>query len=66
MKKLLLLAAVGEAVTGLVLVVYPQIVVRLLFGAEIAGPGMVMSWVTGIALIALGLACWPARRWPAC
>lgn len=59
MKKLLSLAAAGEAVTGLVLLVYPPIVVRLLFGAEIAGAGIVMSRIAGIALIGLGTACWP-------
>jgi hypothetical protein len=59
MKKLLALVAAGEAAFGLVLLVHPPIVVRLLFGAEIAGAGMVMSRVTGIALIALGVACWP-------
>ena len=61
MKKLLALAAVGEATTGLVLLIYPPIVVWLLFGAEIAGPGVVMSRITGIALIALGVACWPGN-----
>jgi|SRR5882724_9097848 len=59
MKWLLALAAVGEAVTGLVLLVYPPIVIQLLFGAEIAGAGTVMSRISGIALIALGIACWP-------
>jgi hypothetical protein len=72
MKKLLALAAMGEAGTGLVLLVYPPIVVRLLFGAEIAGAGEVMSRIVGISLIALGLACWPGREtgrraaWPLC
>jgi hypothetical protein len=59
MKKLLVLAAVGEAALGLVLLVYPPIVVRLLFNAPIPGAGMVMSRVAGIALIALGVVCWP-------
>ncbi len=59
MKSLLALAAVGEAATGLILLVYPPIVVRLLFGADIAGAGMVMSRIAGISLMALGLACWP-------
>jgi hypothetical protein len=61
MKKLLALAAVGEAGTGLVLLIYPSIVVRLLFAAEIAGVGVVMSPIAGISLIALGIACWPVR-----
>lgn len=59
MKTLLALAAAGEAAFGLVLLASPPVVVRLLFDAEIAGAGMVMSRVAGIALIALGVACWP-------
>jgi len=59
MKKLLALAAVSEAVTGLVLLVYPPIVVHLLFGADIAGAGILLSRIAGISLIALGVACWP-------
>ena len=59
MKNLLKVTALGEAATGLVLVVYPPIVVQLLCGAEIAGAGIVMSRIAGISLIALGLACWP-------
>ena len=59
MKKALALAAVAEAGLGLVLLVYPPIVVRLLLGADIAGAGIVVSRVAGIALIALGVACWP-------
>ncbi len=59
MKKLLAMGAVSEAATGLVLLVYPSIVVSLLFGAEITGAGIVMSRLAGICLIALGIACWP-------
>lgn len=59
MKVLMAAASVGEALTGLVLLVYPPIVVRLLFGAEIDGVGVVVSRITGISLIALGVACWP-------
>ncbi len=58
-ERVLPFAAVGEAVTGLVLLVYPPIVIRLLFGAEIAGAGIVMSRIAGISLIGLGVACWP-------
>src|SRR5208282_5972695 len=64
MKPLLALTAVGEAVTGLALLTYPPIVVRLLFGAEIAGVGVVMSRVAGAALLAIGVACWQARNDP--
>jgi hypothetical protein len=43
------------------LLIYPSIVVRLLFAAEIGGPGVLMSRIAGISLIALGIACWPVR-----
>jgi hypothetical protein len=61
MSRLFAVAAAGEAATGLVLLGYPAIVVRLLFGAEIGGAGVVMSRIAGMGLIGLGIACWPSR-----
>jgi hypothetical protein len=59
-KKLLALAALGEAALGLALLVDPPIVVTLLLGVgDLAGVGLVIARVTGIALIGLGLSCWP-------
>src|SRR6476659_9981939 len=60
MKILLAVAAACEAALGLALLVYPPIVIRLLLGAEIIGVADVVSR-TGIALIGLGVACWPNR-----
>jgi hypothetical protein len=59
MKKLLTFAAVAEALTGLALLVFAPIVVRLMLGAEITGAGTVVGRLAGISLIALGIACWP-------
>jgi hypothetical protein len=59
MKKLLIFAAVSEGLTGLILLAYPPIVIRILFDSEIAGPGVWISRFAGIALIGLGVACWP-------
>jgi hypothetical protein len=56
---LLAVAAAGEAAMGLALLMYPPIVVWLLFSAEITGAGMAMSRIAGISLIALGVGCWP-------
>ena len=58
-RRILAVVGAGEAFTGLALVISPSLVVRLLFGAEISGVGTVMSRIAGIALIALGVACWP-------
>ena len=60
MNTVLMLAALAEASTGVILLVYPPIVVRLLFATEILGVGAIMSRLAGIALIGLGAACWPA------
>src|SRR5512139_2333905 len=59
MKKFLTLAAVAEVTTGLALLVVPVLVGRLLLGAELTGVSIPVARVAGIALIALGVACWP-------
>ncbi len=59
MKKLLVFTAAAEEVTGLALLIAPALVVRLLFGEELAGVAVPVARVTGIALVALGIACWP-------
>jgi len=59
MKSALALAAVGEAATGVALLLVPSQLGQWLFGAELVGVGITMARVTGIALIALGVACWP-------
>ncbi|MGE5532665.1 MAG: hypothetical protein ACM3VW_11175 [Bacteroidota bacterium] len=59
MKKVLVLAAVSEAATGLALVIVPSLVGRLLLGEELTGVAIPVARVLGIALLALGVACWP-------
>ena len=59
MRGVLVLAAVSEAATGLALLVVPSLVGRLLLGETLTGVAIPVARVTGIALIALGVACWP-------
>jgi hypothetical protein len=59
MKKVLIFAACAEIITGLALLVVPSLVGRLLLGEELTGIAIPVARVTGIALIALGIACWP-------
>ncbi len=59
MKKVLTLAAVLEAATGVALLILPSLVGRLLFGEEFTGIVIVVARVLGIALIALGVGCLP-------
>jgi hypothetical protein len=62
LRKILAFAAVVEVGTGLVLVIDPAIVVKLLLGADVAGVAIALGRCFGIALIALGLACWPGSQ----
>ena len=59
MKSALTFAAVGEASTGLALLIVPGLVGRLLLGEELTGIAIPVARVAGIALVALGVACWP-------
>jgi hypothetical protein len=61
MRWALLLAAVGEAATGVALLVVPSLVGRLLLGEDLAGVAVTVARVAGIALIGLAVACWPGR-----
>ena len=61
LNKLLAVAAVAEAATGVALLVIPAFVGRLLLGAELSGVALIVGRVAGIALVALGVACWPGR-----
>ena len=57
MNRLLSFAAVAEALTGAALVIVPSLVGRLLLGGELTGVAIPVARVTGIALVALGVAC---------
>ena len=63
MRGLLALAAVGEAATGVGLLIVPALVGKLLLGVELDGIALVVARVAGVALIALALACWPGPPW---
>ena len=45
--------------TGLALLIVPSSVARVLFSAGLDGIAIPIARMTGIALIALGVACWP-------
>lgn len=53
-KKVLIFAAVVEAVTGLTMLIAPSLVGQLLLGDKLAGAAILVARVTGIALIGLG------------
>jgi hypothetical protein len=59
MKKALMVTAICEAATGLALLIIPSLVGQLLLGEELTGIAVPVARVAGLALIALGVACWP-------
>lgn len=59
MRDVLPFAAAAEAATGLGLLIAPSLVGQLLLGEQLAGVAVPVARVSGIALIALGIACWP-------
>lgn len=61
--KLLTVSAVAEASIGVALLASPVMPVNVLLGATLDAPAaLVLCRVAGGALLALGLACWCARK----
>jgi hypothetical protein len=61
-RKLLIVTALVEAPTGLMLLLSPAFVVALLLGASLEAPAaLVVARIAGAALLSFGCACWLAR-----
>jgi hypothetical protein len=64
-RKLLIVTALVETATGLMLLVSPTRVVAFLLGASLdAPPALVVTRIAGAGLLSLGCACWLARNDP--
>lgn len=59
MRRILAVAAGIEIATGLALLILPSQVAQLLLGQELSGVAVAVGRLAGIALIALGIGCWP-------
>jgi hypothetical protein len=55
-------AAALELPTAAVLVVDPSLLSGLLFGMAMTPPGEALGRVSGVALLALAVACWPRSK----
>jgi hypothetical protein len=62
--KILTFAAIVEIGAGLVLLFDPAIVIKLLLGIEVSAEGTLLGRCFGIAVLALGTACWPGGHAP--
>ena len=64
-RKLLIVTALVETATGLILLVSPTLVVAFLLGASLDAPAaLVVARMAGAAVLSLGCACWLARNDP--
>lgn len=50
-----------EAITGVALLVAPALFGGLLLGVGLSSSGIAVARVTGLGLLSLGVACWPAK-----
>ena len=57
-------AAVVEVATGLWLLIAPRLFVSFLLGETVGQTGVIAARICGLALLSLGLACWPERGMP--
>jgi hypothetical protein len=62
MRKILMLAALAEGVTGVCLLALPQTVIRLLFASDISGSAVMIIRIAGIGLIGLAVFCWAGKH----
>ncbi len=66
LKKILAFASILEIATGLALMIDPRFVVALLVGPNTPVEEIPMGRLPGIAILALGLACWPSVQHAEC
>jgi hypothetical protein len=59
-RQLLTIATLAECLAGLGLMVNPDAGLTLLLGAEPGAVGLLVGRIAGVALLALGIACWGA------
>jgi hypothetical protein len=63
MKKVLITTAILEAATGLAMLAFPSFVAFLMLGSPLnTAAALALSRIAGVALLALGVACWLARH----
>ena len=56
---MLLFSLAAEGGVGIIVVLAPELVAPLLFGAEVTGAGVAYGRLLGMTLLVLVIACWP-------
>lgn len=55
-------SAAIETATGIALIAVPELVGRVLLGVSLSESGVAVARLAGVALLSLGLACWPTAE----
>ncbi|MGA9565530.1 MAG: hypothetical protein WBS19_08410 [Candidatus Korobacteraceae bacterium] len=63
-RMLVMVSGAIEAATAVALIALPDVVARLLLGAELSGSGIAVARVAGFGLLALAIAVWPGGNRP--
>jgi hypothetical protein len=63
MKNILTVTSIIEFPTAVILLVFPSLIAKLLFGATLDTPiALIVARVAGAAILSLAVACWFARN----
>ncbi|MBK8552765.1 MAG: hypothetical protein IPL53_17555 [Ignavibacteria bacterium] len=62
MKKLLIFTSILETTLGILLLLFPYLIVKLIFGIEATDAVNILSRFAGIVFISFGLACFPLNE----
>jgi len=62
--RLLTSSAIIEIGAGLLIILFPSYMLSLVFGLPSNSLAVMLGQITGVALVALGMACWSARGDP--
>ncbi|WP_091303459.1 hypothetical protein [Gemmobacter aquatilis] len=62
MKRVLTLISIAEFMTGVLLFFVPGVISGVLLGSDVVGTDVIFARLAGIALIGLGMACWPGPQ----
>ena len=62
MRRILAFSAIVEVAAGVALMIVPAVALALLAGGAVSDAALPLGRCFGIAILALGIACWPARQ----
>ncbi len=60
-KTVIMFSSAIELATGVALIAAPDLVAHLLLGVGLSNSGVAVGRLAGVAVLSLGLACWPGR-----